>query len=98
MFFGGVPLWHCSIAIQRRIGPKPVQSWRLMERKAVLDMFEIILRGVGDVSRKHLEEGYVSLQYRRPMTPAEVLGLPPRAAERIVTMGSSVSTQKANRP
>jgi hypothetical protein len=75
-FFGGVPLWHTSVALIKGDSLLPVQVWKKKDKKLALDTLISTLSGVGDESRKHLTVATISYQLRRPMTEVEAAGLP----------------------
>jgi hypothetical protein len=54
-----------------------VRSWTPEQRAAVERKAVEILAGVGDTSAEHWQLGSLALHYRRPMTLAEALELPP---------------------
>jgi hypothetical protein len=70
-------LWHVSGAIQVRDGwgrlrPKPRATWTPRQQRVMTATLLETLAGVGDQTRLHVEDDLVvSLQYRRPMRPAE---------------------------
>lgn len=57
--------------------PVPVRDWSPEQRAAVERKILEILAGVGDTSAEHWQLGSQALHYRRPMTLAEALKLPP---------------------
>jgi hypothetical protein len=54
-----------------------VRDWSPAQRKAVERKAIDNLSSVGDTSAEHWEMGSVALHYRRPLTLAEALKLPP---------------------
>lgn len=68
-----------SVAIQHpdgRSGPVPRARWTPAGVEIVKAICLKAIRGVGDVSRAHWEDGDVALHLRRPMTPAEAKWMP----------------------
>jgi hypothetical protein len=62
------------VAIQPTV---PVRDWSPEQRKAVERKAIENLEGVGDMSAEHWQMGSLALHYRRPMTVAEAMKLPP---------------------
>lgn len=54
-----------------------MRGWTSEQRAAVERKAVEILAGVGDTSAEHWQLGSLALHYRRPMTLAEALKLPP---------------------
>ena len=74
------PIWHLSIAIKdnRTARTRLVSDWSPSDQKVVKGALEWLLRGVGDTTRRKMEQGAVALHWRRPATEAELAGLATR--------------------
>lgn len=55
----------------------PVRGWSPEQRKAAERKAIELLDGCGDTTAEHWQIGSVALHYRRPMTLAEAMQLPP---------------------
>ena len=78
-FFGGVPLWHCSVALHAsrdQPSPLPLARWTGSQRRTAKRIVFAALDGVGIEAAMHWEDGRISISGRRQMTADEVDGLP----------------------
>lgn len=67
-------MWHVSVSLQPTL---PVREWSPEQRMAAEGKCLDMLAGVGDVDAYHWQQGTLALHYRRAMTAAEALALPP---------------------
>ncbi|MCG8694654.1 MAG: hypothetical protein MI806_25895 [Minwuiales bacterium] len=69
----------------RRTGrPRALSEWNRAHRRRAESIAHAALRGVGIVAEWHVQPVNITLAFRRPLTPAEALALPPHPNQGIV--------------
>ncbi len=70
--YGGVPVWHASVAVRGQLALVPVADWTAKERAEVERLMGRALRGVGNRSIEWREDGIHALHVRRRINDEEL--------------------------
>jgi hypothetical protein len=76
-FFGGAPVWMCSVAFPDAATghPKRVSGWTMADKRIALTVATMFHNGVGE-GQWHVETSRFIRAWRRKATWAETMALP----------------------
>lgn len=71
VFGEDIPVWHVTVTYPKHTRILAVKEWGEFERNTAAELAREALEGRGDTERWSLQEGGISIHYRRPLSEAE---------------------------